>query len=394
MIKTEKTLRKPERRDLRKTFRILTEDSETKARRALLQTAHGEVEGPCFMPCGTQGTVKALSSEDLESIGAQILLANAYHLYLRPGEEVFETIGTLHDFMSWKGAILTDSGGFQSFSLAPLRKITDEGLFFQSHIDGSKQFLTPEKVVQFQRLLGSDVMMVLDECVGYPSAKEEVEAAMNRTLEWAERSKKEFHAHQTPFGQLLFGIVQGGIYADLRKESCERLAAIEFDGYAIGGLGVGEPKELLKEMVPVCMEGLPSDKPRYLMWIGTPEDILEGIASGVDFFDCVLPTRNARNGQAFTKCGKLNMRNAHFAKEGGPLEEGCLCKSCRHYSRAYLHHLVKAREIVGMHLVILHNLHFYLNLMGEIRKTLREDRFLSFKRDFLRTYQEESTDET
>jgi len=380
MMKIEKTLgRKPELRDLRKAFHILTEDAETKARRGFLQTLHGEVESPCFMPCGTQGTVKALSSEELESVGAQIVLANAYHLYLRPGEEVFETIGTLHDFMNWRGAILTDSGGFQIFSLAPLRKITHEGLCFQSHIDGSKQFLTPERIVQFQMLLGSDIVMVLDECVGYPSGKKEVEEAMNRTLEWAERSKKEFHARQTSPGQLLFGIVQGGIYTDLRKENCERLMAVDFDGYAIGGMGVGEPKELLKEIVPVCTEGLASDKPRYLMGIGTPEDILEGIASGVDFFDCVLPTRNGRNGQAFTSYGTLNLKNATYAKDPAPIEEGCSCPACGGYSRAYVHHLLKAKEILGSKLVTLHNISFYLRLMKESREAIQKQQFGIFK---------------
>ena len=380
MMKIEKTLDgRPGPHDLRKTFRILAEDSETKARKGLLETAHGEVETPCFMPCGTQGTVKAVSSEELESIGVQILLANAYHLYLRPGEEVFETIGTLHDFMNWEGAILTDSGGFQSFSLAQIRKITDEGLFFQSHIDGSKQFLTPEGIVQFQMLLGSDMTMVLDECVGYPSGKEKTEEAMNRTLEWAERSKKEFQTRQTSFGQLLFGIVQGGIYADLRKESCERLVAIEFDGYAIGGMGVGEPKEFFKEIVPVCTEGLPSDKPRYLMGIGTPQDILEGIASGVDFFDCVLPTRNGRNGQAFTSYGTLNLKNASCAKDPDPIEDGCSCSACGGYSRAYLHHLLKAKEILGSKLVTLHNLSFYLRLMRESREAIQKQQFEVFK---------------
>lgn len=360
-------------------FEVVAMDSRTQARAASLKTSHGEIETPCFMPCGTQGTVKALSSGELEASGARMILANAYHLYLRPGEEVFEAVGSLHDFMSWKGAILTDSGGFQIFSLAPLRKVTDEGLFFQSHIDGSKQFLTPERIVQFQLLLGSDVLMVLDECVGYPVGKKETEEAMHRTQKWAERSRKEFEARRTEERQHLFGIVQGGVYRDLRKESCERVSEIAFQGYAIGGLGVGEPKELLKEIVPLCAASLPSDKPRYLMGIGTPEDILEAMASGVDLFDCVLPTRNGRNGQAFTSFGTLNLRNASYAKESRPIEENCSCPACKGYSRAYLHHLLKAKEILGIRLTTLHNVTFYLRLMRESRQALREGRFSAYK---------------
>ena len=360
------------------SFEVVHRDSATSARVGKLRTAHGEIETPCFMPCATQGTVKALSSEELEGLGAEIILSNAYHLYLRPGRDTLQEIGGLHAFMSWKGAILTDSGGYQVFSLSPLRKITDEGVSFQSHIDGSKQFLSPEEVIRFQNLLGSDVMMVLDECVGYPSGKKEVQEAMERTLLWADRSKKEFE-QTVNRGQLLFGIVQGGCFADLRKECSERLIQIGFDGYAIGGLGVGEPKELLWEYAALSAQGLPSGHPRYLMGVGPPEDLVEGIAAGVDLFDCVIPTRNGRNGQVFTRYGILNLNNACYAKDPGPLEEGCLCPSCQRYSRSYSHHLLKAKEILGVRLTTQHNISFYLRLMKEARQAIREKRFAAFK---------------
>ena len=367
------------------SFEILAQDHETKARVGRLKTGHGEVETPCFMPCGTQGTVKALSSEELESLGAQMILSNAYHLYLRPGEEILRNVGGLHAFMNWKGALLTDSGGFQIFSLAPLRKVTDEGLAFRSHIDGSKQFVTPEGIIEFQTILGSDIMMVLDECIAYPSERKEVEEAMHRTHHWAERSKKGFlqmtsdQRQATDRNRLLFGIVQGGSYPDLRKESCDALMEIGFDGYAIGGLSVGEPKELLLENAAVCAERLPSDKPRYLMGVGTPQDILEGISLGIDLFDCVLPTRNGRNGQVFTSYGILNLKNACYAEEAHPIEEGCDCLACKRYSCAYLHHLLDAKEILGVRLTTLHNVSFYLRLMKEARTAIAEKRFNAYK---------------
>ena len=367
----------------RSLFQLIANDPNTDARAGCLETSHGEIETPCFMPCGTQGTVKALSSDELEASRAQIILANAYHLFLRPGEEIFSKIGPLHHFMNWKKAILTDSGGFQIFSLAPLRKVTEEGLFFQSHIDGSKQFLSPEKMIQFQLLLGSDVLMVLDECVAYPIEKKETEEAMRRTHAWAERSWKEFEARRIEEKQHLFGIVQGGVYRDLRKESCERLTEMVFQGYAIGGLGVGEPKDMLREIVPLCTEFLPPDKPRYLMGIGTPEDILEGISAGVDLFDCVLPTRNGRNGQTFTSYGTMNLKNATYSKDSRPIEENCSCPACKGYSRAYLHHLLKAREILGVRLTTLHNVSFYLRLMRLSREAIQERRFKTFKEQTL-----------
>ncbi len=363
-------------------FVILGEDPASQARAGLLRTAHGEVETPCFMPCGTQGTVKALSSEELEEAGAQIILSNAYHLYLRPGEEVFEATGSLHSFMRWKGAILTDSGGFQVFSLSPLRRVTDEGLSFQSHIDGSKQFLTPERIVQFQLLLGSDIVMVLDECVGYPSLLEASAKAMERTLGWARRSKEAFQAGKTQ-GRFLFGIVQGGTDSNLRRQCGERLLEIGFDGYAIGGLGVGEPAPLLWEQCALSTGQLPKDRPRYLMGVGTPEDLLEGISLGIDFFDCVLPTRHGRNAQVFTGEGIRNLRNAAYAKDPEPIERECPCPACRGYSRAYLHHLLKSKEILGVRLATLHNIWFYLGLMKASREAIRKKNFEPFKKGTL-----------
>lgn len=356
---------------------VLQKDPATKARVGRLQTAHGIVETPCFMPCGTQGTVKAISSEELEALGTQMILSNAYHLYLRPGEGVFEKIGTLHDFMGWRGPILTDSGGFQIFSLAPLKKVTDEGLFFQSHVDGSKEFLTPERIIQFQTLLGSDVIMVLDECIGYPIEAERAEEAMRRTLRWAERSKEEFQ--RGPSSPLLFGIVQGGTFPALREECCERLVEIGFQGYGIGGLAVGEPEEEMWCILSLCTDRLPQEEVKYLMGVGTPQDILEGIALGIDLFDCVLPTRNGRNGQAFTSYGTLNLRNASFAADTVPLEEGCGCITCRRYSRAYLHHLLKAKEILAARLLTYHNLFLYLRLMKEAREAIRNGAFRLFQ---------------
>jgi len=366
-------------------FQIVHCDPSSQARVGKLRTAHGMIDTPCFMPCGTQGTVKALSSEELEILGAQILLSNAYHLYLRPGRDIFQKVRGLHAFMNWKGAILTDSGGFQIFSLAPLRKVADEGLSFRSHIDGLKQFVTPESIIEFQTMLGSDIMMVLDECIAYPSERKKAQEAMVRTHQWAARSKEEFRRitnderQTTNKEQLLFGITQGGIYPDLRKESCDALMEIGFDGYAVGGLSVGEPKELLWGNAALCAERLPSDKPRYLMGVGTPQDILEGISLGIDLFDCVLPTRNGRNGQVFTSYGILNLKNACYAKEAHPIEEGCDCLACKRYSRAYLHHLLDAKEILGVRLTTLHNISFYLRLMKEARTAIAEKRFDAYK---------------
>ena len=386
------------------TFQILHRDISTQARRGRLQTAHGRIDTPCFMPCATQGTVKALSTWDLTQMGAQIILSNVYHLYLRPGKEILESLGGLHRFMNWQGAILTDSGGFQVFSLAQRRKVAEEGVTFQSHLDGAAVFLSPEEVIRFQGILGSDILMPLDECVEYPVEKGWAREAMERTVRWAQRSKETFDEQQaTSDKQQLFGIVQGSIYSDLRKECCERLVEVGFDGYAVGGLSVGEPKALQWEMVEACVNALQatSDKRQatekclYLMGVGTPPDILEAVTMGVDLFDCVLPTRNARNGQAFTKYGTLNLKNARFAREEGPLEEGCCCRACQTHSRAYVHHLIKAKEILGLSLMTSHNLHFYFQLMSQIRETVSTDRFSTFKKEFLSAYPaKEGTHET
>ena len=382
-------------------FQVLRRDAPTQARLGRLKTSHGIIDTPCFMPCATQGTVKALSGLDLTEMDAHIILSNVYHLYLRPGKEILASLGGLHRFMNWKGAILTDSGGFQVFSLSERRKVTEGGVTFQSHLDGATVFLSPEEVIRFQRILGSDILMPLDECVAYPVEKRPAREAMERTVRWAERSKREFQRQETSDKRQLFGIVQGSTYLDLRKECCERLIEIGFDGYAVGGLSVGEPKELQWEILNGILNGTKSllgglgpgrDRCLYLMGVGTPPDILEAVSMGVDLFDCVLPTRNGRNGQAFTKYGKLNLRNAQFAKDQTPLEEGCLCKACQNHSRAYLHHLVRAKEILGAHLLTLHNLYFYLSFMRQIQGTLRNGQFLGFKKNFLESYQVKEED--
>jgi len=338
------------------------------------------------MPVGTQGTVKALSPQDLKDCGAQIVLSNAYHLFLRPGTEIIKNAGGLHNFMSWPGPILTDSGGYQVFSLALLRKVSDEGTEFQSHIDGMKHFLTPEEVIRVQKDLGSDIIMPLDECVHYPCAKDQANVAMKRTLDWARRSK-EAHKHEA----LLFGIVQGATYEDLRQECSQHLAAMDFDGYAIGGVSVGEPKDLRYNIVNCVLRHLPQDKPHYLMGVGIPQDIVETVESGIDMFDCVVPTRYGRNGTAFTSEGKLVVRNAVYAEDARPLDKGCSCYACKNFSRAYLRHLFNTDEILGLRLVSLHNIHFYLELMRNIREAIRQDKFMEFKKDFLNNYKQLNT---
>jgi len=382
-MKTEETFIPKHQTSQQGFFTLLKKDVKTGARLGMFKTPHGVLETPTFMPCGTQGTVKALSSEDLWDLGFRLVLSNAYHLYLRPGEETLKHVGGLHAFMHWKGAILTDSGGYQLLSLASLRKITDEGISFQSHIDGSKQFLQPEEIIRFQVTMGSDIVMVLDECVGYPAPPKEVEEALRRTVLWAKRSKEAFlRTNQAP-GKLLFGIVQGGVDPKLRQEGCEELVSIGFDGYAIGGLGVGEPKELLSESCRLCTAFLPEESPRYLMGIGTPGDILENIGNGVDLFDCVLPTRHGRNGQAFTFYGTLNLKNAVCARDAKPIDTNCACPACQGYSRAYLHHLLKAKEILGVRLLTLHNVWFYLQLMKASREAIQDGRFQSFQKETL-----------
>jgi queuine tRNA-ribosyltransferase len=369
-------------------FTLIHQDKHAKARLGKLATAHGEIDTPCFMPVGTQGTVKALSPRNLADAGAQIILSNAYHLFLRPGTDVIKIAGGLHKFMSWGGPILTDSGGYQIFSLALLRKVNDEGVEFQSHIDGAKHFLTPENVVRIQLDLGSDIMMPLDECVHYPCARDHAEIAMKRTIDWARRCKLENGKWQAANGNkaLLFGIVQGATYEELRKVCSQKLVDIDFDGYAIGGVSVGEPRNLRYNITNFTVEFLPQDKPRYLMGVGTPPDILEAVEYGIDMFDCVVPTRYGRNGTAFTSEGKLIIRNSPFARDFKPLDAECGCYACANFSRAYLRHLFNTEEMLGPQLVSLHNVHFFLELMRKTRDAIRQDRFREFKKQFLKNY--------
>jgi queuine tRNA-ribosyltransferase len=343
-----------------------------------ITTARGKIATPVFMPVGTYATVKTLTPEDLKEVGAAIILSNTYHLYLRPGMEIIRELGGLHRFMHWDGPILTDSGGYQIFSLAPFRTLSDAGVTFRSHLDGSSHFLTPEAVVGLQEALGVDIMICLDECPGYPAPEAEVQAAADLTLKWAARSQKA----RTRPDTALFPVVQGGMLPARRQEQAQAMAALGFDGYAIGGLSVGEPKELMLEMVEATTQALPADKPRYLMGVGTPEDLVEAVARGVDMFDCVLPTRNARNGMAFTTMGKVVIKNAVHGNDGGPLDEACGCYTCRHFSRAYLRHLYVAREILAYRLLTLHNLYYYLSLMSNMRQAIADGRFAAFRQNF------------
>ncbi len=347
----------------------------------MLSTDHGTIETPIFMPVGTQATVKAVSPEELEALGARIILGNTYHLYLRPGTEVVGRFGGLHDFMHWQGPILTDSGGFQVFSLAKLSKISEEGYAFQSHIDGgARHLLTPEKSIRVQLALNSDIIMCLDQCIAHPASREAAEDALSLTTRWAARCKTEWQANGEKSN--LFGIVQGGMYPDLRTRSVAQIVQIKFPGYAVGGLSVGEPKDLMYEMAAHTLPLLPQDAPRYVMGVGTPADLVEMVAMGADMFDCVMPTRNARNGQLFTRMGTVNINNARHREATGPIEEGCRCYTCRHYSRAYLRHLYQAREILAHRLNTIHNLYFYLNLVKKMRMAILRDEFEVFRQDF------------
>jgi queuine tRNA-ribosyltransferase len=348
------------------------------ARRASLTLAHGMVETPAFMPVGTYGTVKAMSPAQLTGIGAAIVLGNTFHLWLRPGLDVIAKHGGLHRFMGWSAPILTDSGGFQVFSLGALRKLSEEGVAFQSPIDGDKLFLTPEESMAIQRVLDSDVVMAFDECTGYPATLDEAAGSMRLSMRWAERSKRA-HADNP---NALFGIVQGGMYEALRDESIGTLAALGFDGYAIGGVSVGEPKEDMERIVAHAAPRLPAGAPRYLMGVGTPEDIVAAVGQGIDLFDCVLPTRNARNGWLFTRHGDVKIKNARHRDDTGPLDPGCGCYTCRNFSRAYLHHLHRAHEILGAHLNTLHNLYYYLELMAELRSAIEAGTLAAFSARF------------
>jgi queuine tRNA-ribosyltransferase len=336
------------------------------ARRGTLTLAHGAVETPAFMPVGTYGTVKAMSPAELEGLGARIVLGNTFHLWLRPGLAVIEKHGGLHRFMGWKGPILTDSGGFQVFSLGALRKVSEEGVAFQSRVNGDRLFLAPEEAMRIQRVLDSDIAMAFDECTGYPATREEAASSMKLSMRWAARSRKAHEGNPNA----IFGIVQGGMYEDLRDESTAELAAIGFDGYALGGVSVGEPKEEMQRIVAHAAPRLPAASPRYLMGVGTPEDIVEAVANGIDLFDCVLPTRNARNGWLFTSRGDVKIRNARHREGTGPLDPDCACYTCRHFTRAYLHHLDRTTEILGARLNTIHNLHYYLDLMRGLREAI------------------------
>jgi len=360
-------------------YELTAKDPGCGARLGKITTPHGAIRTPAFMPVGTQGTVKGVLPEQVRSLGADIILGNTYHLYLRPGHQLIAALGGLHKFMNWQGPILTDSGGFQVYSLSKLRKIDDDGAVFQSHIDGSKHFLTPEKAVEIQQALGSDIMMCLDECIAYPADRKRAQEALFRTAKWARRCRDA----QTKREQALFGIVQGGFYPDLRRQGVEDLRAIGFDGYAIGGLSVGEPKEVMMETLAQTAPLLPEDAPRYLMGVGTPEDIVEGVFHGIDMFDCVMPTRSARNGLLFTNSEKVVIRNARYREDNSPIESECDCYTCRNYSRAYLRHLYVAGEILAMVLNTIHNLRYYQRHMESIRGAIGNGTFVAFRRDFL-----------
>ena len=363
-------------------FSLISTDK--KARAGLLSVSHGVIATPVFMPVGTYGTVKAMTVEELVSIGAQIVLGNTFHLMLRPGEKVIRNHGGLHDFMSWRKPILTDSGGYQVFSLGDLRKISEEGVTFRSPINGDKIFLSPERSIEVQKWLNSDIAMVFDECTAYPANEEMARISMEMSLRWAKRSKQ---AHEGS-SNALFGIVQGGMHENLRSESAEKLRRLDFDGYAIGGLSVGEPKGDMLRIMTHTAALLPADKPRYLMGVGTPEDLLNAIGQGVDMFDCVLPTRNARNGHLYTSQGIVRIRNAEHRNSLEPLDESCACSTCQNYSRAYLHHLQRGNEILGARLNTLHNLHFYQSLMSTARDAIHEGKFEIFKNSFLQKYKD------
>ncbi len=352
------------------SFELKTTDGN--ARRGEVQTAHGKIQTPAFMPVGTCATVKAMKNDDIKKSGAEIILGNTYHLMLRPGADLIAELGGLHKFMNWDKPILTDSGGFQVMSLAGIRKITDNGAEFASHLDGSKHLLTPEYSMEIQHKLGSDITMIFDECIAYPASEDNARKAMVRSLAWARRSKDAFVKRD---GYGLFGIVQGVVYENLRKESALGLVDIGFDGYAIGGLAVGEGQELMFQTLDFTTPFLPKDKARYLMGVGKPSDIIGAVARGVDMFDCVIPTRSGRNGQAFVSDGTINIRNAQYKNDLKPLEEGCGCTACQNHSRAYLHHLVKCNEILGAILMTEHNIFFYQNLMQKIRRAIEENRF-------------------
>ncbi len=365
-------------------YELIKKDAKTGARRGRIHTPHGIIETPVFMPVGTQATVKTMTPTELkEEVKAKIILSNTYHLYLRPGDELVAEAGGLHKFMNWDGAILTDSGGFQVFSLGDLRKISEEGVAFRSHLDGSKHFISPEKSMSIQNNLGSDIMMAFDECVPYPADYEYTKQSMERTTRWAKRCKE---AHKNPDRQGLFGIVQGGMYKDLREISAKQLVELDFPGYAVGGLSVGEPAEIMYDVLGATTPFLPEEKPRYLMGVGTPDYLIEAVMRGIDMCDCVLPTRIARNGTAMTSHGKVVVRNATYERDWTALDSECDCYTCQNFTRAYIRHLIKCDEILGARLLSIHNLRFLVRLMENVRTAIEEDRFLEFREEFYRKY--------
>ncbi|MFZ5965746.1 MAG: tRNA guanosine(34) transglycosylase Tgt [Bacillota bacterium] len=364
-------------------YELIKECKQSGARLGLLHTPHGTIETPVFMPVGTQATVKAMTPEELKDINAHIILSNTYHLYLRPGHKLVEKAGGLHKFMNWDRSILTDSGGFQVFSLGDLRKITEEGVEFRSHLDGSKHFISPEKAIEIENALGADIIMAFDECAPYPADKTYVKNSLERTTRWAKRCKD---GHKKPDIQGLFGIIQGGMYKDLREQSAKEIIELDFPGYAVGGLSVGEPKPLMYEVLEYTTPLMPKNKPRYLMGVGSPDCLIEGVIRGIDMFDCVLPTRIARNGTAMTSVGKVVIKNAQYIEDFEKLDPNCSCYTCRNYSKAYLRHLYKAQEILSARLVTYHNLYFLINLMKDIRKAIVEDRLLDFRKEFFQQY--------
>lgn len=364
------------------SFELIHTSKECGARAGIIHTPHGDIETPVFMPVGTRASVKTMLSEELKAIGASIILGNTYHLYLKPGQEIIRQAGGLHGFMNWDRPILTDSGGFQVFSLSDARKIKEEGVEFQSHIDGSRHFISPEKSIEIQEDLGSDIMMAFDECAPYPADRDYIERSMERTIRWLERCK----AAKTREDQALFGIVQGGFYKDLRTRSVQMTTAFDLPGYAIGGVSVGEPRDEMVEQLFHVTPMLPEDKPRYNMGVGTPDYLFKSVEAGIDMADCVLPTRNARNGQALTSHGKISLRNARFVNDFSPLDDQCDCPTCRGYTKAYIRHLINVDEISGMRLLTVHNLYFLINLMKQMRRAILEDRFYEFKRKFYADY--------
>jgi len=384
---------------MQKNFELLATDRHSKARRGRLTSAHGVINTPAFMPVGTQGSVKGVSPRELRELNAQIILGNTYHLFVRPGLDVIKRFGGLHDFMNWSGPILTDSGGYQIFSLAKLRKITEDGVEFQNHIDGARAFISPEIAMEIQVLLGSDIAMALDECVPYPCEYDYAAQSTEMTTRWAKRCKEWKRRNgetakrglaDSPIRPLadsfLFGIIQGATFEGLRKENAQAIVDLDFDGYAIGGVSVGEPEEEMMRAVEWAEPFLPENKPRYAMGLGTPPQLLELIARGMDMFDCVLPTRLARNGTAFTAAGTVNLKNAEFILDKNPIEENCTCEACREFSRGYIRHLIKAEEILGLRLITLHNLHFYLNLMNQARAEIGNGTFEQFRKAFVAGY--------